>query len=65
MHGKYPLIKKLAVGGMGEVFLARMKGPVGAAGMEPAASVFQRERLVGRRYGLRSWGAEVGSLLDP
>jgi eukaryotic-like serine/threonine-protein kinase len=27
--GKYQLVKKLAVGGMGEVFLARMKGPVG------------------------------------
>ena len=29
MLGKYQLVKKLAVGGMGEVFLARQKGPVG------------------------------------
>ncbi len=27
--GRYQLIKKIAVGGMGEVFLARQKGPVG------------------------------------
>ncbi len=27
--GKYTLVKKLAVGGMGEVFLARQRGPVG------------------------------------
>src|SRR5438309_1486402 len=27
--GRYQLIKRIAVGGMGEVFLARQKGPVG------------------------------------
>ena len=27
--GKYFLLKKLAVGGMGEIFLAKLKGPVG------------------------------------
>ena len=27
--GKYFLIKKIAAGGMGEIFLAKLKGPVG------------------------------------